>query len=64
MTRMGSPQLSAIVRERTKLRDNRDTVHEEPPPILGTWRRVYGAVIIYLLVVIAGFTLFTKAFNR
>lgn len=37
---------------------------EEPPPFLGSWGRVYAAVAVYLLLVIAGFTLFTRAFNR
>jgi hypothetical protein len=27
---------------------------DEPPPFLGTWGRVYGMVIIYLGLVIAG----------
>jgi hypothetical protein len=39
-------------------------VNEEPPPILGSWPRLYVAVVIYLVLVIAGFTLFTKVFNR
>jgi hypothetical protein len=37
---------------------------EEPPPFLGTWRRVYWAVAIYLFAVIFGLTVFTKAFNQ
>jgi hypothetical protein len=36
---------------------------EEPPPILGTWRRLYAAVIIYLAVLIVLFYVFTRAFN-
>jgi hypothetical protein len=38
-------------------------VPDEPPPFLGTWRRVYQAVIVYLAVVIAGFYLFTRAYR-
>jgi hypothetical protein len=37
---------------------------EEPPPILGSWRRLYVAVLLYLCAAIALFTLFTKAYNR
>ena len=37
---------------------------EEPPPFLGTWPRVYAAVLIYLVLVIVLFYLFTRAFNR
>ena len=36
--------------------------HDEPPPFLGTWRRVYIAVICYLAVLIALFYWFAQAF--
>jgi hypothetical protein len=36
---------------------------DEPPPFLGTWRRVYAAVLIFLGVVIAAAYLFTRAFQ-
>jgi hypothetical protein len=35
----------------------------EPPPFLGSWRRVYWAVAIYLVLLIAGLAIFTKTFN-
>ncbi len=35
-----------------------------PPPFLGTWNRVYVAIIIYLVCIIAWFGIFTAAFNR
>ncbi len=35
---------------------------DEPPPLLGTWRRIYILVLIYLAFVIAGFYWFTKVF--
>ena len=38
-------------------------VPDEPPPFLGTWRRVYTAILIYLAVIIAGFYLFTRAYR-
>jgi hypothetical protein len=38
-------------------------VPDEPPPFLGTWKRVYVAVLIYLCVVIAVFYLFTRAYR-
>jgi hypothetical protein len=36
---------------------------DEPPPFLGTWRRVYTAILVYLAVLIAGFYLFTRAYR-
>ena len=39
------------------LRDGGD----EPPPFLGTWRRVYVAVLIYLGLIIAACYGFTRA---
>ena len=35
---------------------------DEPPPFLRTWPRVYAAVLVYLIVLIALFHLFTRAF--
>jgi hypothetical protein len=37
---------------------------DEPPPFLGTWSRVYIAVVIYLVVVISLFAMFTQAYRR
>jgi hypothetical protein len=37
---------------------------DEPPPFLGTWPRVYAAIIVYLVALIALFALFTRTFNR
>jgi hypothetical protein len=36
---------------------------DEPPPFLGTWRRVYATVLIYLSALIISFYIFTKAFS-
>lgn len=36
----------------------------ERPPIMGSWRRLYWAVGLYLVAVIVLFTVFTKVFNR
>jgi hypothetical protein len=38
-------------------------IPDEPPPFLGTWRRVYIAVAVYLALVIAGFYCFTRAYQ-
>jgi hypothetical protein len=38
-------------------------VVDEPPPFLGTWRRVYVLVICYLAGVIALFYWFTRTFR-
>jgi len=35
---------------------------DEPPPFLGSWRRVYTAVLVYLAVLIAGFYVFTRVY--
>jgi hypothetical protein len=39
-------------------------VPDEPPPFLGTWRRVYAAAIIYLAGTIAILYLFTRSYRR
>jgi hypothetical protein len=36
---------------------------DEPPPFLGTWRRLYTAVVCYLLVLISLFYIFTVTFT-
>ena len=36
---------------------------EEPQPILGSWRRLYAAVLLNLAVLVALFYLFTRAFS-
>jgi len=36
---------------------------EEPPPFLGTWPRIYAAVLIYLVVLIGAFYAFTRAWR-
>ena len=38
-------------------------VPDEPPPFLGTWRRVYIGILIYLVLLITGFYLFTLAYR-
>jgi hypothetical protein len=37
-------------------------VEDEPPPILGTWRRIYVLVLCYVALLIAGFYIFTRVF--
>lgn len=37
--------------------------HEEPPPFLGTWQRLYVAVLIYLVALISAFYAFTRAWK-
>jgi hypothetical protein len=43
--------------------DHLREVPDEPPPFLGTWRRVYVGVLIYLCVIITIFYLFTRAYR-
>jgi hypothetical protein len=38
-------------------------VADDPPPFLGTWKRVYVAVLIYLAVIIAVFYVFARAYR-
>ena len=36
-------------------------VPDEPPPFLGTWRRIYLGVLLYLAIIISACYLFTRA---
>jgi ABC-type glycerol-3-phosphate transport system permease component len=36
-------------------------VPDEPPPFLGTWRRVYAGIVVYLIAIIIVFYFFTRA---
>jgi len=36
---------------------------DEPPPFLGTWRRVYVVVLVYLALLIFASYLFTRAYR-
>jgi len=38
-------------------------MHDEPPPFLGTWPRVYTAVIVYLAALILLCYIFARAFS-
>jgi hypothetical protein len=38
-------------------------LRDEPPPFLGTWRRAYTALVIYLAFLIALCYAFTRAFS-
>jgi len=42
---------------------DRAEMPDEPPPFLGTWRRVYTAVLVYLVALILLFYLFTRSFS-
>jgi hypothetical protein len=39
-------------------------LREEPPPLLGTWPRVYAVVLGFLVLLIFLFYLFARAFSR
>ncbi|MBI4874358.1 MAG: hypothetical protein HY822_06985 [Acidobacteria bacterium] len=39
-------------------------VHDDPPPFLGRWSRLYLAVLVYLAAIIGLFYLFTVTLNR
>lgn len=38
-------------------------VPDEPPPFLGTWKRVYTGVLIYLVAIVAVFYAFTRHYR-
>jgi len=38
-------------------------VDPERPPLLGTWGRVYWAIIVYLIVTIVALAAFARAFH-
>ena len=42
---------------------DRAEMPDEPPPFLGTWPRVYAAVLIYLALLITLFYGFTRMFS-
>jgi hypothetical protein len=42
--------------------DNSTALDNEPPPFLGTWKRVYTAILIYLACLIGAFYAFTRVF--
>lgn len=39
-------------------------MQEERPPLFATWGRLYAAVLVYLVCVIALFDYFTRSVNR
>lgn len=38
--------------------------HDEPPPFLGSWGRVYAAVLVYLVAIISLFAFFGRSFSQ
>lgn len=50
------------MREPEPLRQ-REVVPDEPPPLLKTWPRLYTAVLMYLVLLIAGLYTFTRMFS-
>lgn len=38
-------------------------VDDPPPPILGSWRRMYTTVLVYLALLIFVFYIFTRVFD-
>jgi hypothetical protein len=42
---------------------DRAQMPDEPPPFLGTWPRVYTAVLVYLVTLIVLFYVFTRMFS-
>jgi hypothetical protein len=43
--------------------DDRAHLVDDPPPFFGSWRNVYAAVLVYLLVIITSFYVFTRIFS-
>ena len=42
---------------------DREELPDEPPPFLGTWRRVYAVVVLYLAFLILTFYIFMRVFS-
>jgi len=40
-----------------------EQLSEEPPPVLGSWPRVYAAVVVYLLILVVLLYLATRYFT-
>ena len=34
------------------------------PPILGSWGKIYAAIVVYLVAIIIAFGVFTAVFNK
>ena len=45
------------------MQPERHDILDEPPPFLGSWRRVYAAILVYLGLIIAASYVFTRAFQ-
>ena len=43
--------------------DTKHDTREEPPPILSTWKRLYGFVLLNLVILIVLFYAFTRYFG-
>jgi hypothetical protein len=41
----------------------REVAPEEPPPILETWPRLYTAILLYLIFLVAGLYAFERIFS-
>lgn len=46
-----------------KVNDKDNNTEDSPPPILGSWNKIYGIVFFTLITLIFLFYLFTKAFE-
>ena len=44
------------------MKADRDHVVDDPPPFLHSWRNVYIAVLVYLVLIIFSFYVFTRFF--
>lgn len=43
--------------------DRKEPPREEPPPVGGSWRNLYAAVLLNLAALVVLFYLFTRAFR-
>ena len=55
--------LASAVLHSSLMPHDRAQMPDEPPPFLGTWPRVYTAVLVYLAVLIVLFYIFTRMFS-
>lgn len=49
---------------REPLTPREQAIVDDPPPVGGSWGRIYAAIILYLVALIIAFGVFTAVFNR
>lgn len=64
MTLIKNQEAGEDSHERPGFQPSMDPASDEPPPILGTWRKFYAVTLIYALTWILGLALLTQIWRR